>query len=233
MNKLLLLFSFVLISVGLQAQFNAEPGVEVDLRTLAPFENLRVSRGINVTLIEGEAPMAEIHIRNTLPEDVLIEQSGKDLTIRMKARIYKDVAVNVYLYYQQLREISVGTGAAVYAEALLEADFLKLETGADAAIQLEDIDVARIEANVSASRIELAGEVAELDLNASTGGRFVGHALLAESVKVRATTGANVQLQVSEKLEARSATGARIEYSGDPREVAVSTSLGGSIDAAP
>src|SRR5690554_519926 len=166
MNKLLLLFSFVLISVGLQAQFNAEPGVEVDLRTLAPFENLRVSRGINVPLFEGEAPKAEIHILNTLPEDLLLEQSGKDLTIRLKSLIYKDVTVKVYLYCQHLREFIVGTGAAVYAEARLEADFLKLETGADAAIRLEDIDVARIEANVSASRIELAGEVAELGLNA-------------------------------------------------------------------
>ncbi|GAO28735.1 hypothetical protein [Geofilum rubicundum] len=92
MRKLLFIAATLLMSWPLMAQEeenNAE--VIVESRQLAPFENLKVSRGINVTLVEGDAPKAEIHIKNAPIDDVLLEQSNKDLTIRMRARIYKDV----------------------------------------------------------------------------------------------------------------------------------------------
>jgi hypothetical protein len=230
MRKLFFIAAVIFISWPLMAQEDESASeVVVETRQLAPFENLRITRGINVTLVEGEAPKAEIHIKNAPIDDVLLEQSNKDLTIRMRARIYKDVAVNVYLYYQNINEITVSSGASVYSDDVLETNFLKLETGTDASIQLE-IEVNKLEASASASRIELMGSAQSIDLNASTGGRFLGANLESKTASIRTNTGARAQVWVTEKLDARAGSGARVEYTGNPPKVEVHTSLGGKVE---
>jgi hypothetical protein len=230
MRKILFITATLLMSWPLMAQedeSNAE--VIVEYRQLAPFENLKVSRGINVTLVEGDAPKAEIHIKNAPVDDVLLEQSNKDLTIRMRARIYKDVAINVYLYYQNINEISVSSGASVYSDDLLETDFLKLETGTDASIQLE-IEVNKLEASASASRIDVMGSAQTMEINATTGGRFLGANLQSKVTNIKANTGASAQVWVTDELNARAGSGASIEYTGSPSKVEVHTSLGGKVN---
>jgi hypothetical protein len=228
MKQLFLFTALILMSLPFLAQEQTN-GIVIQTRELAPFDQLRVSRGINVTLVEGENPKAEIHIENTDPEDVIIEQKNKVLTIRMRTRIYRDVAVNVYLTYQTIREISAGTGGSVYSEDVLEGDQLKLEAGADASIQLE-VEVNKIVANASTARIELTGSADYIDVNVSTGGRFLGANLESREGNVRANTGANAQVWVTEKLEARAGSGARVEYTGDPSKLEVRTSLGGRVE---
>lgn len=231
MRKLLFVMAIIWMSLPLMAQETASTGgAIVETRQLAPFENLKVSRGINVTLVEGLSPKAEIHIQNAPVDDVLFEQSNKDLTVRMRARINKDVAVNVYLYYQNINEITASSGASVYSEDVLETDFLKLETGTDASIQLE-VEVKKLEASASASRIELMGSAESMDINATTGGRFLGANLESKETTIRANTGASAQVWVTEKINARAGSGASIEYTGNPAKVEVHTSLGGKVEA--
>ncbi len=231
MRKLFFAMAIIWMSVPLLAQEASTTGEAiVETRELAPFENLKVSRGINVTLVEGLSPKAEIHIQNAPVDDVLLEQSNKDLTIRMRSLINKDVAINVYLYYQNINEITVSSGASVFSENVLETDFLKLETGTDASIQLE-IEVNKLEASASASRIELMGSAELMDINATTGGRFLGANLESKDTKIRANTGASAQVWVTEKINARAGSGASVEYTGSPAKVEVHTSLGGKVEA--
>ncbi|TCO09195.1 head GIN domain-containing protein [Natronoflexus pectinivorans] len=224
-SALCLLMAFPIVA---QEDEPAVGEVIVETRQLAPFETLRVARGINVTLVEGEKPKAEVHIMNADPEDVLIEQSNKDLTIRMRTRIYRNMAVNVYLYYQNIKEISAGTGGSVYSDDVIEAKRLVLDAGTDASIQFE-IEVDHLEVSASAGRVEVMGTANTIDVNLSTGGRFNGANLETKKAKVRANTGAGAEVWVTEELEARAASGARIEYTGDPQKIEVRTSLGGRV----
>lgn len=231
MRKLFFVMAIIGMSLPLMAQEESTTAeAVVETRELAPFVNLKVSRGINVTLVEGLSPKAEIHIQNAAPEEVLLEQSNKDLTVRMRARIYKDVAVNVYLYYQNLESITASSGASVYSEHVLETDYLKLESGTDASIQLE-IEVDQLEASASASRIELMGSARSTDINATTGGKFLGANLESNVTTIKANTGASAQVWVTEKINARAGSGASVEYTGDPQKVEVHTSLGGKVEA--
>jgi hypothetical protein len=230
MRNLFFVIAIMWMSLPLVAQeesTNAEAVVET--RQLAPFENLKVSRGINVTLVEGLSPKAEIHIQNAPVDDVLLEQSNKNLTIRMRSLINKDVAITVYLYYQNIHKITASSGASVYSENVLETDFLKLETGTDASIQLE-VEVNQLEASASASRIELMGSAQSMDMNATTGGRFLGANLESKVTTIKANTGASAQVWVTEKINARAGSGASVEYTGNPAKVEVHTSLGGKVE---
>ncbi|MDG5800006.1 DUF2807 domain-containing protein [Marinilabiliaceae bacterium ANBcel2] len=206
-----------------------EPGVTVEVREVKPFNTLRVSRGINVTLVERDNNEAEIHIKNTDPEDVIIEQEDNHIHVRMKSRFNRDIAVNVYLSYQQIKEISVGSGASVYSEDLILANHLTLVAGADASINLS-LEVNTLEASTSASRIKVDGTAKNIDINATTGGTFAGFVLESKNAKVRANTGANVEIWVTDKLEASAGSGASVKYRGNPGQTDGRTSLGGNIE---
>ncbi len=203
--------------------------IKSETRVLQDFDKIRVSKGINVTLVEGETPQAEINIENAEPGDVIIEQKGKDVTIKMRTRIYKNVSVNVYVTYKNLREISTGTGGSVDSDELIEADQLVLEAGMDGSIDLE-VDVKKLVVNTSAARVEVRGTADYIDIRTSTGGKYLGANLKTKEALIRANTGGYAQTWVTEKIEAIAGSGAKIEYAGNPPKVDAKQSLGGKID---
>jgi len=200
-----------------------------EVRQLQEFDRIRVSKGINVTLVEGEKPQAEIHIENAETSDVLIEQKGRDLTIKMRTLIRKGVAVNVYVTYQNLREISTGLGGSVDSDDLIEADQLVLEAGMDGSIDLE-IDVKKLVVNASSARVEVRGTADYVDVRTSTGGRFLGANLKTPEALIRANTGSSVQVWVTDKINATAGSGARVEYAGNPEKIEVKQTLGGKVE---
>ena len=216
---------------GQQDVQETDSAVVIETRALNNFDKIIVSRGINVTLEEGVSPQAEIHIKNTTPEDVIIEQEGMTVTIKMRTKIYKDVAVNVFLTLgtNPIREINAGTGGSVYSEMELEGDQLQLEAGADASIQLE-VTMKKIVVNASAASIHLTGSTNFLDVTASAAGRFDGLNLEAGQAVAKANMGSKIYLWVTQKLEAKSATGGKIGYTGSPDKVEIKTSLGGTVE---
>lgn len=204
-----------------------QPNKEV--RQLEAFDRIRVSKGINVTLVDGEQPQAEILIENASTEDVIIEQKGRDVTIKMRTMIKKDVAVNVYLSYQDLREISTGTGGSVFCEDLVEADQLVLEAGMDGNIDLE-VDAKKLMVSASAARIEVRGTADYIDVRTSTGSKYLGANLKAKEAYIKANTGSLAQVWVSEKLDATVGSGARIEYAGNPAQKEIKQTFGGKVE---
>ena len=235
MNKTLILLAFIGLSFSnLHSQLfkeAADETIEIETRELKDFDKIIVSRGINVTLSEGLLTKAEIHIQNTTPDNVIITQKGMTLNIRMKTKSYKDVSVNVFLTVgvNTIREINTGTGGSVFSDILLKGDQLKLEAGGDGSMELK-VEMNKVVANTSSSLIKLTGSTNYLDLNVSAGGRFEGSQLEATEVNASANMGSNVQVWATEKLVAKAATGAKIEYSGDPEKVEVRTSLAGKVE---
>lgn len=203
--------------------------IKKEVRELQNFDKIRVSKGINVTLVEGEKPQAEINIENAETSDVIIEQKGRNLTVKMRTRVYKDVAVNVYVTYKSLGEISTGLGGSVESDDLIEADQLVLEAGMDGKIDIE-VEVKKLVVSASAAHIEVIGTADYIDVTTSTGGKYLGANLKTKEALVRANTGGLAQVWVTEKIEATAGSGARIEYAGNPPKVEAKQTLGGKVE---
>lgn len=235
MNKWIILFAFIGLSfTTLHSQLFQEEldeTIVIETRELEDFDKVIVSRGINVTFTEGIMTKAEIHIQNTTPDNVIINQKGMTLTIRMRAKSYKDVSVNVFLTpgVNTIREINTGTGGSVFTDILLKGDHLKLEAGGDGSMKL-DVEMNKIEATTSSSLIELTGTAKYLEVDVSAGGKFKGAQLETIEVNASANLGSTVQVWATEKLVGKAATGAKIEYAGDPAKVEVRSSLGGKVE---
>ena len=220
--------SFALLFIFLGMIVMAQQNEKTEIRNLKPFDKIKSSKGINVTLREGDEPKAEVVISNAELEDVIIQQTGREVAIKMKTKIYKDLIVDVYVTYQSLREISAGTGGTITSDDIIEADQLTLEAGMDASIELE-IEVKKLKASVSAARIEVSGTADYVEANISSG-RFLGAKLECEEAYIKANATGSAQIWVTEKLEATAGSGAKIEYKGNPEKVEMKTNLGGKVE---
>ncbi|MFO8000366.1 MAG: head GIN domain-containing protein [Marinilabilia sp.] len=227
-RALAFLIALTLILPSFSQENKDEANVSKETRNVKDFEKLKVRKGINVTLIKGEKPEAEINIVNAETSDVIIENDKNELTVKMKTRIYKDVSVQVYLTYNEIREISTGSGATVDAEGVLSGNNLVLDAGMDSSIELE-VDVKNLEANVSAARITLKGYAESVEAKATTGGKLRYENLESEEAFITANTGAVATVNVSRHLEAKAGSGGKVEYSGNPEKVDTRETLGGKV----
>jgi len=213
-----LILSFVLI-FGLQAQ-DDNSNVQKQIRKMGSFDRVKASKGVNVTLIEGEKESVEVHIKNGELGDVITELKSRQLVIKMKTKIYKDMAVQVYVTYKTIREIETGSGGSIDADNTIYADKLKIRAGTDSSIEL-DIDVNAVEASGNAARIELSGVCKVQEVNMGTGGKYLCYPLESNEAIVKSTLGSNVEITVKEKLKATGSTGGTINYKGEPDKIEI------------
>jgi hypothetical protein len=214
MKKTSFIIFLIFYGIAVFGQNNEKRGIQ----KLDPFDKIIISKGINVTLREGEQPQAEIVISNAELDDVIIQQKGKEITIKMKTKVYKDIIVNVYVTYQNLNTIIARSGGTLDADDIIETDCLTLEAGLDAAIELE-VEVKKLIVSVSTARVQVKGTADYLEVKASSLGKYLGVELECKEAKVKANSGANIQVYATEKIESTSSSGAKIEYAGDPPKI--------------
>jgi hypothetical protein len=228
MKRLLLMMMLAATTMMVFAQ--EEGDILKETRFIGPFTKVKSSKGINVTLIEGTKDQVDINIRNASPSDVITTLEGKLLIIKMKTMIKKGVAVTVYVTYQQLSEIQAGSGSYIDNEGVITATNLKLDVGTESVVQLRT-DVTNLNATVAAGRIEISGDATNVDLSASTGGKFNAAALAIDNAILKVNTGGQATVRVKNKLNATAGSGGKIYYYGKPL-ITKSESLGGKVEPA-
>ncbi len=212
------------ILTGIQAQ---EPD-HTQIRKVGSFDKVKASKGINVTLIEGDKEEVDVHIKNAEVSDVITNIKNRELQIKMKTKIYKDMAVQVYVTYKQLRSIDAGSGATIDAENTIYAESLKLRGGTESNIIL-DVDVNNLDVSGSTSKIELAGKAKYQEVNIGTGGKYLAYNLECEESYVKSTLGSIAEVTASEKLGATAGSGGVVYYRGDPQKIEKSENTGGKV----
>ena len=221
------IISLFLVSGTFAQEKNQEKHKQV--RKVGSFDKVKATKGINVTLIEGSKEEVEVTIVNGSPVDVVTELKNKKLTVKMKTKIYKDVAVQVYVTYVRIREIYAGSGASIDAENTITSDKLLIDGGTDSEVIL-DIDVNALEASISAGRMELEGSAVSQVVKANTGGKYLSYDLKSDDVIAKANTGGRVEVTVSKSIKASASNGGSVNFKGNPDKIDKKTSLGGKVN---
>lgn len=233
MKKLTILTLLLTVSFFLNAQNendSTEVNIKKEVRELGSFNKIKTSKGINVTLIEGDKESIEVNIKNGEPSDIASDISGKTLTLKMRTKIYKNMAVQVYVTYKKLIELDAGSGSTIDCDGAVICDHINLDVGMDAEMDLE-IYAKSIEANVSAGRIDISGETDYQEVKATTGAKYNARELKTKETFIKANTGSIAKIYVTEKLTASAGTGGQINYNGDPEKVDKSESVGGKVES--
>ncbi len=212
------------VLTGLQAQ---DPD-HTQIRKVGSFDKVKASKGINVTLIEGDKEEVDVHIKNAEITDVITTVKNRELQVKMKTKIYKDVAVQVYVTYKRMREIDAGSGATIDAENTIYAESLKLRGGTESNITL-DVDVNNLDVKGSTSKIEIEGKAKYQEVNIGAGGKYLGFNLESKEAYIKATLGSIVEVTANEKLDARAGSGGVVYYRGEPGKIETSENTGGKV----
>jgi hypothetical protein len=185
-------------------------------RNIGSFNEVHAGKGINATLIEGDREKLLIHIENGEVTDVITEVKGRKLDIKLKTKIYSNVAVQVFVTYKSLKAISASTGAFIKSDAVIRAENLDIKSNTGSTVILE-VDTKSLSSTVSSSKIEVVGKTEFQEVKTYAGGKYIADQLESKDAMVKATTGGNAWIYATNKLDAKATTGGKVIYVGNPK----------------
>jgi hypothetical protein len=142
---------------------------------------------------------------------------------------WKDRDATVYVTVTNVKSIKSSSGSDVTGETIIVSDYLEVESssGADLKLQVR-ARTLRAESS-SGSDMELSGEAEFFEGRSSSGSDLDAMDLVAKKAKVRASSGSDLAITVTDDIEADASSGSDISYSGRPQYVNIDESSGGDV----
>ena len=199
-------------------------------RQLASFEAVSVSAGLEVILSQDSVAKVIVEADSNLQEIIKTEVSNGELKIYPKKRISMCEAKRILVTIKNIHSVEASSGAEVKSKAELKMPFLQISVSSGANIELK---LAATKLNVEGSsggNINLSGTTETLDVDGSSGTNIKAKDLQSKTCKAGASSGANLKIYVTEKINAQASSGGNIKITGNPKERDVQKSSGGNVD---
>ena len=222
MKKLTLLL--ILFSATLFAQ-------EPITTKLGDFNTVKVYNGLTVELQKSNS--SKIEISGSQAKDVSVNNSNGTLKIRLKfPKGFVAENIKIVLYYDKdISVLDANEGASIISEETIKQQHLEVRTQEGAKIDL-DINTKYLSVkSVSGGLIYLSGETENQTIEATTGGIYSGFDLQSKQAIAMSSSGANVEVKISELLDASVRFGGSIYYDGNPEVLKTKITIGGTIKA--
>lgn len=223
------LFLFLLIFLSLA--FGAA-GADSEIRNVSSFDGIRASGLLEVYLEEGSGNTVRVVVEGTSLDEVVTENDGNTLVVRMKAGILYDedeVDAKAYVSYTVLRDINVVTGARVISESTLRGDKIAIEmtTGGKADLKL---DVNTVDARVvKGSALTLSGNTGSIDATVNFSAELHAYELSCDRVYIAVNSGAVAEVRALKEIEGSAGSGGTLYVKGNPARKSFKKSLGGTV----
>lgn len=196
---------------------------------LGDFTGLKVFSGLEVELIKSNE--AKVVITGSKANQVSVKNKNGTLKFSLKyTDSFKkgDVAIQVY-YLNKIDILDSNEGAYIYSEEVLNQQHLELKSQEGARINVAvDVKYLTIK-SVTGGFIEVSGTTQNQIIDANTGGIYKSFDLESKQATATASAGGNIDVNVSEILNATVNFGGSIYYKGAPEELKTKKVVGGTI----
>ncbi|WP_340111691.1 head GIN domain-containing protein [Maribellus mangrovi] len=220
-----LLFSSCIFSPSMRGNEN----VVKQEREVDPFDEIKVSRGINLYLTQGESFALIIEADENLLEVIETEVAGDELIIRSTANVKSAKSFKVFVTAPEFEAIKGLAGCNIFSETELSTSELVLRASAGSNFNLE-ISAKTVDVSASAgSNMKLKGLAEDFYGKASSGSNIKAEDLKSTKAEVKVSSGANIWITASKRLEANANSGGNIFYAGEPSDTDVHKSSGGNV----
>ena len=204
-------------------------------RNIENYTSLIISRGVDVKLVKSSAQEARIKTNGIDPEDVVIENRGDELVIKVASKsLWIEMQDNhwwarVELPYKSINNIEVSTGAKLISEELFTGDLLDVQVSMGGEIELEvKLNELIIDSSMGAIA-EFKGSTIKAELSASMGAEIDLDETAAEAVYAKSSMGSEIKVNATKVFDGRANMGGEIKVYGNPDKFYESTSMGGEI----
>lgn len=226
-----LLLTIVLSFMG--SICHAQSDMAREQRQAGSFHAISVCCGIDVYITEGTSPALTVEANDgSLLNLVKTEVSDGILTISLDNSSHQNrlnAKMNVHLFADNLKAINASSGADVHSVGELYAEDIALSATSGADIKLHlNTNKLSCEAN-SGSDIELRGRAAVARLDANSSGDINMEKMIVKVVHATASSAGDIDVYVTDELNAKASSGSDIKYKGSPKTVNKEQSSGGSV----
>lgn len=203
----------------------------------AVFDEIEAATAVNVTLVPDTKTYVEVTGTDEELRWTYTKLDGKTLEVyvdsddsfRGRSNNLNDYAATVVVHYTTIEAIEASSAASVKSEKVLTAGKIELEASSAANIALEvKADYVSADAS-SAANITVSGTCNKLEVDASSAADVKLFELSCKTAKADVSSGASIEVNVSESLRADASSGGSIVYKGAPARVSKDASSGGSI----
>lgn len=203
--------------------------VKEEIREVGEFDQISVSRGMNVYITQGSPQKVVVIADGNLHDIIQTKVHGHELQIYTDENIRWASQKKVMVTVEKLYAVKASSGANAFSQGQIMSEDLEI-SASSGANQTMDVNVKNLKADCSSgANIRLSGTAKEADLKTSSGANLISPDLKADRCEMTASSGGNVSATVAEKLEANASSGGNVSYYGEPSSVDVHTSSGGNI----
>lgn len=203
--------------------------VTEEVRQVGGFDQIDVSRGMNVYVTQGSPAKVVVVADNNLHEIIETRVEGQVLKVYVNENIRWAKEKKVMITVEKLSGLETSSGSNAWSQNQITTDDIELKSTSGSNLTI-DVNAKSLKADCSSgANIKLSGMAKEADLEASSGANLIGEALNVDDCRMKTSSGANVSATVSERLDAKASSGGNIVYFGEPKSTDVSTSSGGNI----
>jgi len=198
-------------------------------REAGKFTGLRVSSGIDVYLKQSGNESIEVEADENLHEYILTEIRDGVLHVYTEAYIREAEMKRVYVTMKEISSLKTSSAGDIIGETPVKTEKLELSASSAGDIKLE-VNAKEIEANISSSGdVTLTGEADILNANLSSAGDLNAYGLEVREADVSASSAGNADINVSERLRARSSSAGDVNYRGNPKYIDAHSSSAGGV----
>ncbi|OUS02500.1 DUF2807 domain-containing protein [Flavobacteriales bacterium 33_180_T64] len=193
------------------------------------FNQIVVSRGLDVYLTQSDTPMLKVQADENLHDLIITEIEEGVLKIYADENISSSESKKVMVNVTNLKLIASNSGSDVYSTNTIIADDIKLMTTSGADLELVIDAQSTTLASTSGSDIKVSGKTHSLSASATSGSDIKAKDLIAQKCTANVTSGADITVYAAENLKANATSGGDIKYYGNPKTVNKSDGVSGSI----
>lgn len=224
-----ILVSFFFSSCIFSPSITGNGKVTEQRRNIKDFEEIRVSRGMNVYISYGEETKLTVKADENLHKVIQTEVNGNILRISSEAGIKKAKEKKVFVTTPNIKAIKGSSGSNIFSENRLVSDQIEVSTSSGSNIKLElETDGVIVSAS-SGSNIKLKGKSNSVWAKASSGSNIRADELHSKDCEAKVSSGANIWVSASEHLNGKASSGGNVFYHGNPSHTEISRSSGGNV----
>lgn len=195
------------------------------------FTGIKVSTGIDLYISQGSKNQVKVEADENLHDIIITEVVNGVLKVYSEKNVWSAKARKVYVTIKNLELLTATSGSDVYSKGVIETKEISIATtsGADIRIAVNAVSVAT--SATSGSDINISGVTSNHASSATSGSSIDAYDLESENTIANVTSGADINVHASLKLEARATSAGDIDYRGNPKQINKKSSSGGSVSA--
>ncbi len=228
------LLSLTLFSCNFDVNFNSgvrgDGNVQTEKRNITEsFSTIKATEGLDVYLTQSDNESIIVEADENLHSLIKTEIVDGVLKIHTSSNIGRATSKKVLVSFKDISKIISTSGSDVYSTNTIKTDHLELNSTSGSDMKLE-VNTATINCKAtSGSDMRLSGKTDKLIAEATSGSDIKASNLVAQSSKVKATSGADITVNTAKELTAKATSGGDIKYYGNPEKVEKNKNSSGSI----